>query len=274
MKISYLVGAGLLAVTLSAQAQDAALPLWEVGLLGGLASTPSYPGSADRTMRALALPYLIYRGEVLRADRSGIGARLLHTDNVEFDVGLAASLPSHSSDTPARNNMPDLGTLVEFGPRLKMTLALPTPASRLRLEVPLRAVLELNSGVHQQGWVLEPELVLETRNFGAGWHLSASGSLVLGDRTLNNFFYGVAPQFATAARPAYDAQAGLIATRLAFSTSKALNPDLRVFAYLRFESYAGAANLDSPLHLQSTGSSVGLALAWTLGRSERHAAGH
>ena len=50
---------------------DPALPLWEVGLFGGAASTPAYPGSEDRSTRALVLPMLIYRGKVLRADRSG-----------------------------------------------------------------------------------------------------------------------------------------------------------------------------------------------------------
>jgi hypothetical protein len=55
------------------------------------------------------------------------------------------------------------------------------------------------------------------------------------------------------------------------STSKDLNADVRVFGFVRLESYAGAANQRSPLHRQSSGASVGLALAWTLGRSERSA---
>jgi outer membrane scaffolding protein for murein synthesis (MipA/OmpV family) len=272
MKLSFLTGTCLVAAALGAQAQETGLPLWEAGLLGGVATSPSYPAAADRTARALVLPYLVYRGEVLRADRSGFGARLAHTDNLEFDVGFAASLPARSTDTEARREMPDLGTLIEFGPRLKMTLARLGPASRVRLEVPLRTVLEFNNGLHGQGVVFEPELIYETRDVGvAGWSMSASGSVVVGDRKLNNYFYGVAPQFATSTRAAYEAQAGLIATRLALSTSKDLNADVRVFGFVRLESYAGAANQSSPLHRQSSGASVGLALAWTLGRSERRA---
>ncbi len=272
MKISFLTGAGLLAAALGAQAQETGLPLWEAGLLGGIATTPSYPAASDRTARALVLPFLVYRGEVLRADREGFGARLAHTDNLEFDIGFAASLPARSTDTEARRDMPDLGTLIEFGPRLKMTLARPGPGSRVRLEVPLRAVLEFNSGVHGQGVVFEPELIYETRDVGTGWSLSASGSLVVGERRLNNYFYGVAPQFATANRPVYEAQAGILATRLALSASRDLSADVRAFGFLRFESYAGSANQGSPLHQQSSGTSVGFALAWTLGRSERRAA--
>ena len=269
MKITLAVGAGLLLTALTAQAQETALPLWEVGLAGGLATTPSYPASAERSSRALALPYLVYRGEVLRADREGVGARLLYTRDLEFDIGLAASLPSRSIDSTARMDMPDLGTLIEVGPRLKWTLARPAPGSHLQIELPLRAVLEFNSGVKRQGWVFEPELKYETHDAADDLRMNASASLVLGDRSLNNYFYAVAPEYSTALRTAYEAQAGLIATRLSLSGSKKLNSDLRLFGFVRFESYAGAANQGSPLYRQSSGTSAGLAFAWTLGRSGR-----
>ena len=81
-----------------ATAAEPALPLWEAGVFGGTAVTPAYPGSNERSTRTLALPYLVYRGEVLRADRSGVGARLVNTDRTEFDVGFALSLPARRSE--------------------------------------------------------------------------------------------------------------------------------------------------------------------------------
>jgi outer membrane scaffolding protein for murein synthesis (MipA/OmpV family) len=271
MKIFAFLGVACLATMLSAQAQDRGLPLWEIGAVGGVLSMPAYPASTERSSRALALPFFFYRGEVLRADRSSISARLLRSPDYEFDIGFAASLPANSSDIAARSGMPDLGTLIEFGPRLKLTLARPAPDSRVRLELPVRAVLELNSGVHVQGVSFEPELVYEIRDFSAGWSLSANASLVWGDRRLNNYFYGVSPQFASAARPAYEAQAGLIATRLGLSTAKDITPDVRVFGFVRYERYDGAANRASPLFLQSSGAGIGVGLTWTLSRSERRA---
>lgn len=271
MKLHLLIGAGVLAVLPRAQAQDSGLPLWEAGVVGGVMSTPAYPAAADRSNRALVLPFLVYRGEVLRADRSGLGARMAHTDDYEFDIGFSASLPASSNDVVARQDMPDLGTLVEFGPRLKMTLARPGAGSRVRLIVPVRTVLEINAGVRGQGAAFEPELELETRDIGQGWGASVSASLVFGDRQLNQYFYGVATPYATATRPAYEAQAGLIASRVAVGTSKNLGPDVRIFAFVRYESYAGAANRASPLFLQSSGTSAGLWLTWTLGRSEARA---
>ncbi len=271
MKRFLVLAAGLLSTAFTVQAQEAGLPLWEVGAFGGTVSAPSYPGSSDRSTRSLLLPYLVYRGEVLRMERSGIGARLLHTDAVEFDVGFSASLPSDSQDSLTRQGMPDLGTLVEFGPRLKLTLARPAPGQRVRLDLPLRTVLEVNGGVQQQGLVFEPELRYEARDIGAGWTLRSSVSVILGDQKLNRYFYEVAPSFATATRSAYEARAGLIATRLTFDTTREINPDVRIFGQLRLESYAGAANQNSPLRVQSNGVSVGLGLAWTLGRSATRA---
>lgn len=271
MKIHRILGAALLLPALGAQAQEAAAPLWEAGLIAGYANTPSYPAASERASRALVVPYLIYRGEILRADRDGVGARVLYTQSIEIDLGVSASLPSSANDSPARRGMADLGTLIEMGPRLKLTLARPARDSRVQLKLPLRAVLEYKDGLHAQGLSLEPELNYEKRNMADGWSLAASASVMLGDRKQNNLHYGVAAPYATAARPAYDAQAGLIASRITLSTSKHLDADLRVFGFLRLESFAGSANRDSPLYVKSSASSIGLALAWTLGRSERRA---
>ena len=234
---------------------------------GGGVSTPAYPAASERSTRGLALPFLIYRGEVLRSDQDGIGARLLRTERLEFDIGLAASLPAHSDDVEARRGMPDLGTLVEFGPRVKYTLATPTPSTRVRLEVPLRAVIEARGGLRSQGWTFEPRLVYESRDAEAPFSYQANLGLVVGDRKIHRYFYEVQPQYATAARPAYQASSGLMLVRTGFSATYKINPDLRLFGFVRYDSYAGAANRDSPLYRKDNGASAGFGFAWTLMRS-------
>lgn len=262
--------ASLLALSCAARAQD--LPLWEVGVLGGVASTPAYPGSDDRSSRGLVLPFLIYRGEVVRVDQSGIGARLLRSDRVELDVGLAASLPARSSDVAARDGMPNLGTLLEAGPRLKITMARPSDASRIRLDLPLRAVIEARGGVRGQGYTFEPKVVYESAGPGERWTFDANVGMVIGDRKINRYFYEVEPQFASASRPAYEADAGLLLVRAGVSGSRMFfGDDLRLFGFMRYESYAGAANHDSPLMKRDTGLSAGVGFAWTIKRSAQRA---
>ena len=251
-----LVAASLLPTLASAQAQplERDLPLWEAGIGAAAFSTPAYPGADDRSNRGLVLPYLIYRGKVFRADQNGVGARLLNTDKVEFDIGFSGSLPAHSDDVEARRGMPDLGTLVEFGPRLKYKFADLGERGRMRFELPLRAVIEARGGLRRQGWTMEAQL-------GA----------VFGDARINRYFYEVQPQYATPERPAYASDAGLLLVRTGLFGTYRLNPDLRLFGFVRYETYSGAANQDSPLMKRSTGASAGIGFAWTFARSQERA---
>jgi outer membrane protein len=247
------------------------LPLWEAGIGAGGVTTPAYPGAKTHSSRGLALPFLLYRGEILRSDQQGIGARLVNTDQLQFDIGFAASLPAHSEDVAARRGMPDLGTLIEFGPRIKYRLLDIDRDSRLRFELPLRTVIEARGGVRGQGWTLEPRLVYETRPSWAPWTLEAYLGAVFGNEKINRYFYEVQPQYALPDRPAYHADSGLLLTRLGMFGTYRVNTDVRLFGFVRYESYAGAANRDSPLMKRAVGTSAGFGLAWTLGRSTERA---
>lgn len=252
----------------SAQAQPSGLPLWEVGGFAGSLTSPAYPASTERFNRNLVLPYFIYRGERLSVDRDGIDARLRLSPNYELDLGVSGSFPATSNDIAARQGMPDLGTLLEFGPRLKVKLPSPGPGLRLGLDLPLREVFEVSGGTRGQGLVFEPALALDMANVGGGWSLTAKAGLTWGDQQINQYFYGVAPAYATALRPAFEAQSGLMSARASLGASKSLNPDVRLFGYARMDYYGLSANTASPLHLQNSSPSMGLGLTWTLGRSE------
>jgi outer membrane protein len=262
-------GGALLAVACSAQAQQ--LPLWELGVFGGGAVTPAYPGSAERSSRALALPFLLYRGDVVRVDQQGIGARLVRSDRVELDVGLAASFPARSTDVPARAGMPNIGTLLEVGPRVKITLARPAPNSRIRLDLPLRAVVEARGGWRSQGFTFEPKVMYEASGPQEHWTFDTNVGVVFGNRQINRYFYDVQPEFATPERPAYQADPGLMLVRFGVSGSRLLNADLKVYGFARYENYASAANRNSPLMQRSSGASAGIAFAWTFARSSEPA---
>ena len=242
-------------------------PLWELGVAGGVISTPSYPGAEDRETRALGLPTFIYRGKVFRADQGGIGARVFRSDAAEIDIGLAASLPARSDNVAARNGMPDLGGLAEFGPRLKVRLAQIDERRAIRAEFPLRAVIEVRSGMHHQGYTFEPRVAYEERSLDGKWRFEGHAALVVGDGKINRYFYEVRPEYATGTRPAYAADGGLILARVGVFAARSINRDLRVYGFLRAENYGIGANDDSPLHRRDNGLSAGVGLAWTWKRS-------
>ncbi len=247
------------------------LPLWEAGLFGLGITQPAYPGAGVRTSRLLGLPYLIYRGEYLRADRGSVGLRALKTPRAEVDVGFAASLGSSSSDIEARRGMADLGTMIEFGPRLKVNLGdVSTGRSDTRLQFPLREVIDISHDFRSRGVAFEPEWVTEKR-LPKRWFISTSLGAIFGDEKLADTFYGVSPGEATTARPAYTARAGLIALRAGLFAAHIVTPGVRLIGFMRGESLAGAANRDSPLVRRNTGWAAGVGLSWELAHSERRA---
>ena len=254
-----------------AQTRPAAdLPLWEVGVGGFGVSQQAYPGASEQVRRGLALPFLIYRGEYLRVDRETLGLRAVNQPRYEVDIGFAGAFGSRAGDSEARRGMPELGTLVEFGPRLKLHLGSVNDDGRLRAEFALRGVFDLDDKFRNKGASFEPRLVWEQRG-GGNWRYGASVGALFGNRKLADTFYSVAPADALPGRPAYSAESGLIAWRVGASASHEVTPDLRLFVFGRLDSVAGAANRASPLVQKTTGGSVGVGLAYTFARSSRRA---
>jgi MipA family protein len=242
-------------------------PLWEAGLVGIAGNQPAYPGAARRNSSAIVLPYVLYRGPFLRAEDGSVGVRAAKTPEFELDIGFAGSFGSAARDNDVRRGLPDIGILVEFGPRLKWNLG-----QRLGpgwgATFPLRGVFDASNDLKYRGIAFEPGIAWGTRSPG-GWGYGVSASILLGDRRLADTFYGVAPAFALPSRPAYEAKGGLIATRVGVNAFKRIAPDWRFFTYARLDSVTGAANRDSPLVEKRGGVSVGLGLAWTFAQSDR-----
>jgi hypothetical protein len=197
-----------LALYSAAHAQG--LPLWEIGAVAFGVSQQAYPGADQQVNRALALPFVIYRGRYLRADRDSAGLRALKTPRVELDIGFAGAFAARSDEIDARRGMPDLGTLVEAGPRLKWNLAQGAADERLSLELPLRGVFDLDDRAAHRGMSFEPELAYARRAQGR-WSASTSVSAIVADQRMARTLYAVAPAYARADRPAYQARSGGVA---------------------------------------------------------------
>jgi len=242
-------------------------PLWEVGAVGVGVSQQAYPGSDAQVRRGLVLPYFFYRGKVLRADRDTTGLRAIKTDTYELDLGVAGAFGSSSDKIEARRGMPDLGTLIEFGPRLRWNLGAGPGGGSWRAVLPLRGVFDLSDRGAHRGMALEPELQFR-RRAEAGWSYTASVGAIFADQRLASTFYEVAPAYARADRPAYEARAGLVAWRLGAFATHRLDRDWRVFGFARLDTVAGAANRDSPLVRRQTGFTTGVGVSWTWLRSD------
>jgi outer membrane scaffolding protein for murein synthesis (MipA/OmpV family) len=243
-------------------------PLWELGVGVGVLALPDYRGADQGRGWVLPVPYAVYRGEVFKADRKGIRGELLGVDRVKLQLSVAASLPVDSSRNDARSGMPDLKPSLELGPALEFTLWRSGERDLLELRLPVRAAVTLESSPQGIGWVATPNLNLDVPGRGAlaGWNIGLLVGPVFGDRRQHEYFYGVAPEFATPQRPAYDARSGYAGMLSIAAVSRRFN-GYWVGAFLRADTLRGAVFAGSPLVRRDSYVAAGVAVSWILGES-------
>lgn len=240
-------------------------PLWELGLgIAGL-RLPDYRGADHSRTYALPLPYVVYRGQWLRADREGARALLLDTRRLELDISVGASVPARSRDNVTRAGMPDLPGTVEIGPNANIGLWR-SGRYKLDLRLPVRAVVSLQRSPRHVGNTFSPNLNLDIANLAGGWHLGLQGGPLYGDRRYHAMFYGVDPAYATAQRAAYQAPGGYEGWRALAATSRRIG-NVWLGGFVRYDNLRGAAFEDSPLVRRRSGVSFGFGASWVFATS-------
>jgi outer membrane scaffolding protein for murein synthesis (MipA/OmpV family) len=246
-------------------------PLWELGLGVGALAFADYRGADTGHVYPLPVPYLVYRGRIFRADRDGVRGLLFDQDVAELNVSVNATTPVRSRDTFARRGMPDLKPTIELGPSLDLHLwHSANQHARLDLRLPARTALTVEFSPRSIGWFFAPNLNLDIIDVGdhAGWNLGLLAGPLFADRRYHDYFYGVAPQFSTAGRPAYAARGGYSGSQAIVSLSKRF-PDYWVGAFARYDSLSGVAFAPSPLMRSGSYWAGGVAIAWMIGKSSR-----
>lgn len=263
-----LVPASALAVTLWAGPAHADKPLWEIGLGAGWLHLPHYRGSDQSRDWLLPIPYFVYRGEILRADREGARALLIEQkQGFDLDLSAAVSTPTRSSDNRAREGMANLAPTVEFGPSLNYGLTR-GKGWQLDLRLPARAVFTVERRPASIGWTANPELHLSAEL--QGWDIALQGGPVFSSRSYNRYFYDVAPAEARPGRPAYQAEAGRAGWVGTFSASRRLGA-FWIGTYAQADSVRGAVFEPSPLVRQRTNISYGVGMSWVFKESSARA---
>jgi MipA family protein len=249
-------------------------PLWELGAGAAVLAFPDYRGSDQTRNYVLPIPYFVYRGEFLKADRNGVRSIFFDSENVEINASAGASFPIDSKDNDARRGMPDLKPTVELGPAVNLTLWRSSDrAAKVTLRLPVRAGFTVERSPEYIGWLFAPRLNLDIENVGGlpGWNLGLLASPAYGDRQFHRHFYSVSPEFATPSRPAYDARAGYNGTQFLAALSKRF-PRYWVGGFVRYDTLAGAVFEDSPLVRTRGYFAAGFAVTWIFAESSQRVA--
>ncbi len=249
-------------VSMPAEAKEE--PVLEYGLGIGAIAFEDYRGSDTTHAYPLPIPYLVYNGKFLKADREGVRGTL-------FDQKWAELNLSGNATTPVRNDrersgMPDLRSTLELGPSLDFHL-LHSDDSRVKLDLrmPIRGAVTVEASPRFIGWTFTPRFALDVVDpLGyAGWNAGFLVGPLFADRRYHDYFYTVAPQYATVSRPAYQATGGYAGSQAITAVSKRF-PRFWAGAYVRYDTLSGASFADSPLVQRNSYWSAGFGISWII----------
>jgi outer membrane scaffolding protein for murein synthesis (MipA/OmpV family) len=238
--------------------------------IGGL-RLPDYPGAAEHRDLLLPFPYVVYHSRYLDVNHDQVRGKLFSSERFALDVDFGGAVSVDSSRDPERQGMPNLDWMGEVGPALRYKAWRDADeTTQLNVIAPLRAAASASGlRLHHRGWVFEPRAVL-VHHIGDdinGYSLEAGASLLYSDRDYNNYYYGVAPQYAAPQRPAYTAPGGYGGYRLALGWSLHRG-DMVYGAFLNYMDLDGASFAASPLVSRRHDISIGFAVSWVLKRMD------
>jgi outer membrane scaffolding protein for murein synthesis (MipA/OmpV family) len=247
------------------------LPLWEAGVgVTGL-SIPDYRGSDEQHGYLWPLPYLVYRGDILRMDRKGMYGLLYHSQAVELNISVDGGVPVKSDRNTARRGMPNLDPTIQIGPSLEICLIQDCDSDRVvQLRVPVRAGIASDfSRFTGIGFIFNPQLNFDFRNIGpgGGWNFGFALGPLFATERYHDYYYQVSPQYAIPdIRPSYDARSGYSGSLLVLALSKRF--DHTWFgAFARYDELKGAVFENSPLLKTRHSYMGGFGFAWVFGQS-------
>lgn len=261
-------------VATDSESEKEKLPLYEYGIAGIVAQLPHYRGSDEYTSYALPLPYFIYRGERIRANRDGVRGIFWRNKHFETDISLSGN-PPVTDDNDARDGMGELDGLIEVGPALRYYFYEYGERDSFFLQWNIRAGFSfgLDDGfdVSYQGIISDGALVYRNSSYlrDKNIRFSVKTGPQFGDSEIHSYFYEVAPEYVADSRGQYSGEAGYAGWQLSGSILKELTPKFWLSFYGRYMNSSGAAFEDSPLVETTNNYVVGTMLLWKFGESDR-----
>lgn len=165
--------------------------------------------------------------------------------------------------------MPDLDFMLQIGPSLEFKL---NDRSKsyfdARFEIPVRVAFVTDlPNVDHIGYLVEPRFSFDHRRSSNApvAHKTTIG-IKFATQDFHAYYYDVAPEYATPARPAYKSDAGFGGSFIKYRISYKTN-DFIYWMFLRYQSLRGAEFEDSPLVLKNDYYFVGAGFSWIFASS-------
>lgn len=256
----------LLTTATVVNAQEETNKKWELGLGVGAVAGPDYRGSDEYRSFISPIPYVVYRGKVIRSDREGIRGNFLRTDKYEFTLSATAAITPDSDKSELREGMPELGSTVEFGPSFNINLTGQDFSRGWQLHIPWRAVFAIDADESGYiGSVFQPQLVYRTKL--DDWTFSYRAGISYASDDYHDYYYSVNEKYVTESRSYFEASGGysgwnnLVALGRSFD-HKGIKTRLSFF--IRYDNISGTDFNKSSLVKTNDVYRGGIAFIWVI----------
>lgn len=269
MKLRWLwkfAAASLLIATVDAKAQEDSTKKWELGLGVGAVAGPDYRGSDEYRSFISPIPYIVYRGKIIRTDREGIRGNFLRTDQYEFTFSASAAITPDADENELRDGMPELGSTLELGPSFNINLTGKDFSRGWHLQTPWRAVFAI--GADESGYIgsiFQPQLVYRTKV--SKWIFTYRAGVSYASEDYHDYYYSVDQQYVTEARSYFDAHGGYSGWNNNLALSRSFNHNgikTRLALFIRYDNISGTDFNESPLVETDHAYRGGLAFIWVI----------
>jgi len=185
-------------------------------------------------------------------------------------LSLGASVPTKSQAQGARSGMPDLAGTFEIGPSFIVELWQSGDRKlKLDLRMPVREAITLERSPRAIGLTFSPNLNLDIGGLPGRGNLGLLAGPLFADSRYHSYFYSVAPEFATATRPAYDAPGGYAGWRATAAFSRRFGTSAWFGAFVRYDDLHGAVFAPSPLVRRESTVTAGFGISWIFATSSQ-----
>lgn len=261
-----LIVTSLLLVGTGAAAQEETDKKWEFGLGVGAVAGPDYRGSDEYRSFVSPIPYIVYRGKIIRSDREGIRGNFLRTDKYEFTLSASAAITPDSDKSELREGMPELGSTMEFGPSFNINLTGQDFSRGWQLHIPWRAVFAIDADESGYiGSVFQPQLVY--RSTLGDWGFSYRAGISYASNDYHDYYYGVEEQYVTESRNYFDASGGYSGWNNLIALSRSFNHNginTRLAFFMRYDNISGTDFTNSSLVKTNDVYRGGIAFIWVI----------
>ena len=247
-------------------AQEEGEQKWEFGLGVGAVSGPDYRGSDEYRNFVSPIPYVVYRGKIIRSDREGVRGNFLRTDLYEFTFSASASITPDADQNELREGMPELGSTLEVGPSFNINLSGKDFSQGWHLETPWRAVFAI--GADESGYIgsiIQPQLVY--RNKLGDWTFGYRAGVMFASDTYHDYYYNVEQRYATDTRAYFNADGGYSGWNNQLVLSRSFNYNgikTRLALFFRYDNISGTDFSKSSLVVTNDSYRGGFAFIWVI----------